>query len=175
VLAIGAGYQPLAALYGHIETTSAKPVYGQPVAHHHSGVALFAGLPVNVKLISYHAWLLHRMDIDRFVIHATCDDDAVLSFRFHGTNYCVLHGNPAALHSTLGNAVMNNFLALAPFDPTPPEPISPTTPRRQRYEVFTRSIVGELDTSATFAALQEDTSAAFWLDSASAHRGQGDL
>ena len=175
VLAIGAGYQHLAALYGHTETTSAKPVYGQPVTHHHCGAELFAGLPVDVKLISYHAWRLHRMDTDRFAIHATGADDAVLAFRVQGTNHWGLHGDPAALQSMVGNAVINNFLALAPLAPTPSEPISPTTRRRQRYEVFTRSIVGELDTSATFATLQEDTSAAFWLDSASAHRGQGDL
>src|SRR5699024_4520281 len=86
VLAIGAGYQHLAALYGHIETTSAKPVYGQPVAHHHSGVELFAGLPVNVKLISYHAWRLHRMDIDRFVIISTDNDEDVLAFRVLSTH-----------------------------------------------------------------------------------------
>src|SRR5699024_3091425 len=175
VLAIGAGYQHLAALYGHTETTSAKPVYGQPVAHHHCGAELFAGLPVDVKLISYHAWRLHRMDTDRFAIHATGADDAVLAFRVQGPNHWALPRRPAAQQSLVRHAVINNFFALPPPAPPPPEPISPTTPRRQRYEVFTRSIVGELDTSATFATLQEDTSAAFWLDSASAHRGQGDL
>src|SRR5699024_1069708 len=53
VLAIGASYQQLAAFYGHTETISAKPVYGQPVVHHHTGRELFVGLAQHVELISY--------------------------------------------------------------------------------------------------------------------------
>src|SRR5699024_11757874 len=48
-------------------------------------------------------------------------------------------------------------------------PISPG----QRVNVFTRQLAGELGTSSTFINLQAQASAAFWLDSASAHLGQG--
>lgn len=175
VLAIGAGYQHLAALYGHTETTRVQPVYGQPVAHHHCGTGLFAGLPALTELISYHAWRLHRMNTDRFSIHATDDDDAVLAFRVNGTNHWGIHADPAALQSTAGATVIDNFLALAPVETTLSDPAAQPAPYRQRYDVFTRTIAGEIDTAATFARLQDGTSAAFWLDSASADRGQGEL
>lgn len=174
VLAIGAGYQHLAALYGHIETTSVQPVYGQSVAHQHSGTGLFADLPARAELISYHAWRLHRMDTERFSIHATDDDDAVLAFCVNGTNHWGIHGDPAALQSTAGTTVIDNFLALAPVEVTPSYPVAQPAPQRRRYDLFTRTIAGELDTAATFARLQDGASAAFWLDSASADRGQGE-
>ncbi|WP_022870571.1 chorismate-binding protein [Yaniella halotolerans] len=175
VLAIGAGYQQLADCYGHTATTSAQPVYGQPVEHQHTGCELFAGLPDPVELISYHAWRLHRMDPERFTIHASDDNDAVLAFRVNGTNHWGLHGDPAALQSPAGHTIIQNFLGLASHDATEAEPAAVKTPDRRRYEVYTRTLRGELDTVATFAALQDDTSAAFWLDSASADRGQGRL
>src|SRR5699024_4409055 len=36
-----------------------------------------------------------------------------------------------------------------------------------------RTLPGQLDTDATFRILQHDATAAFWLDSAAAHLGQG--
>lgn len=175
VLAIGASYQQLAAFYGHTETISAKPVYGQPVVHHHTGRELFVGLAQHVELISYHAWRLYRLDSQRFTIHATDGDDAVLAFSVNGTNHWGLHGDPAALQSPAGHTVIQNFLALGSYATASVEHNTAKPRKPRRYEVFTRTFHGELDTGATFATLQHDSSAAFWLDSASADRGQGNI
>lgn len=175
VLAIGAGYQQLGLLYGHVETAPVQPIYGQPVPHHHDATGIFAELPDPVSLISYHAWRLNAVDPHVFSIAAADDDGAVVAFRVHGTQHWGLHADPAALQSQAGTKLIENFLALSSEQPPREKPTDPTTPRRSSYELHTRQIRGELDTAATFAQLQQDTSAAFWLDSASAHLGQGDV
>ena len=54
VLAIGAGYQHLAAAYGHTTLGPSQPVYGQPVAHQHTATGLFTGVAPQAALVSYH-------------------------------------------------------------------------------------------------------------------------
>lgn len=174
VLGIGSAYQHLAALYGHTETTGARPVYGQPVVHHHASTGIFAGLAERTELISYHAWRLQAVDPERFGVYATDDDGAVLAYRVAGTKHWGLHADPAALQSTAGRAVLENFLTLAPVERVDNTGAAPPRQQRQTHQLFTREFVGELDTVATFQALQHGSSAAFWLDSATADRGQGD-
>lgn len=175
VLAIGSASQHLAARYGHETTDEAQPVYGQPVTHWHAAQGLFAQLSNPVELISYHAWRLDHMNPEMFEIEATDDNGLVLAFRVRGTNHWGLHAEPAALQSTAGARLIENFLALAPTRTEPVAASSQTAPQRQRYELYTRELTGELDTAATFATLQDGASAAFWLDSAAAHLGQGAL
>lgn len=173
VLAIGAGYQHLAAAYGHRTTARAQPIYGQLLTHNHSASGIFAGLPNLTALISYHPWRLVSMAPTEFSIHATDENDAVLAFRVQGTHHWGIHADPAALQSTVGATLIDNFLALAPRQThAVQEPMVPRAPG-QRVNVFTRQLAGELDTSSTFINLQAQASAAFWLDSASAHLGQG--
>ena len=176
VLAIGAGADQLAQLYGHTEMAATQPNYGQQVAHRHTDTGLFAGLPQRTQLTSYHSRRLTTMDSTTFRVHAVDDDDddAVLAFRVNGTNHWGLHADPAALQSTEGSHLVENFLTLAPRDDAKARHSSPMATRKQPQELFRREIPGVLDTAATFAALQQDATAAFWLDSAAAHVGQGD-
>ena len=172
VLAIGSGYQQLASSYGHDTLAPAQPVYGQPVAHHHTATGILSGVTNPVELISYHAWRLNAMDPERFDIVAVDDAQAVLVYRVKGTNHWGLHCDPAALQSTAGAQILQHFLALAPTsssDSSEPLPI----PAAQRIPVFTRQVAGQLDTEGTFGVLQQHATAAFWLDSAAAHLGQG--
>lgn len=174
VLAIGVGYQQLAGLYGHTASASAQPVYGLPVRHHHGGGGLFAGVPNPVELISYHAWRLDGLDPEIFRIEATDPNNYVMAFRIRGTNHWGIHADPAALQSTGGAAIVENFVAMAQTTTDAASAGVHTVPRGDRYQLYTREFSGELDTAATFAAVQEGTSAAFWLDSAAAHLGQGE-
>lgn len=174
VLAIGAGYQHLAATYGHTATAPVQPVYGQPVQHHHTGTGLFAGLPNPIELITYHAWRLNTMDPTVFTSHAVDDTENVLAYHINGTNHWGLHADPAALQSTAGTELVENFVALASTTPHVPQDTTGAKPTRRRIELFTREVPGRLDTAATFATLQAEASAAFWLDSSAAHLGQGD-
>lgn len=175
VLAIGSGYQHLAAAYGHDTVASAQPVYGEPVAHQHTRTGILAGLDSPVELISYHAWRLTAMDPGTFSIEAVDDAGNVLIYRVAGTNHWGIHCELAALQSSTGARILENFLALAPRPLTETAPEA-TTPRQtaQCHPVFTRTLSGKLDTEATFRRLQRDATAAFWLDSAAAHLGQGD-
>ena len=175
MLAIGAGYQHLAETYGHRTTSSVQPIYGQPVTHNHSSTGIFAGVPNPVELISYHPWRLASMAPMDFSIHAVDDNDDVLAFRVQGTHHWGIHADPAALQSTAGATLIENFLALAPKRAdTAKEPMVART-TDQPVSVFTRQLPGELDTASTFINLQGKASAAFWLDSASAHLGQGNI
>ena len=173
VLAIGAGYQHLAETYGHRTTALTQPIYGQPITHSHSATGIFAGLANPVELISYHPWRLVNMAPTEFSIHATDENDAVLAFRVQGTHHWGIHADPAALQSRAGAKLIDNFLALAPrHADAGKQPMVARAPR-PRVNVFTRQLSGELDTASTFINLQAQASAAFWLDSASAHLGQG--
>lgn len=174
VLAIGAGYQHLAAAYGHTATAPAQPVYGQPIQHHHTQTGLFAGLPNPIELITYHAWRLATMDPAVFTSHAVDDAENVLAYHVKGTNHWGLHADPAALQSTAGTKLVENFVALATTAQHVPQDTSATKPNPRSIELFTRDVPGRLDTAATFAAVQAEASAAFWLDSSAAHLGQGD-
>lgn len=174
VLAIGAAYQHLAALYGHHQTATAQPVYGQPVTHRHEATGLFAQLPQPTQLISYHPWRLINMAAETFTVQATDDHQAVLAYRIKETNHYGLHADPAALQSAAGSQLLENFLALTSRH-TASAPASPQTVTQQpQVALYTREIHGQLDTAATFAHLQTGSSAAFWLDSSAAHLGQGD-
>lgn len=174
VLAIGAGYQQLAAAYGHIEVGPSQPVYGQPVTHHHAATGIFTGVPNPAELVSYHPWRLTKLASETFVVHAVDADEAVLAYRILGTNHWGMHADPAALQSAAGSVIVQNFLALAPLEAARPEQSSDRPPAVRQVEVFTRTVPGQLNTPETFRRLQHGTSAAFWLDSAAAHRGQGE-
>lgn len=175
VLAIGSGYQDLAVAYGHQAIIApAQPVYGQPVLHQHTASGLFAGLPNPTPLTTYHAWRLTAMDPARFAVHAVDRDEAVLTYHVVGTHHWGIHADPAALQSTHGKTLIENFLALAPSRGDTPPLAAAQVSAPQSVACFTRQIHGVLDTAATFTALQRDSSAAFWLDSAAAHLGQGD-
>ncbi|GAA4480421.1 aminodeoxychorismate synthase component I [Enteractinococcus fodinae] len=174
VLALGAGYQHLAAAYGHTAVGPSQPVYGQPVAHHHTATGLFTGVAPQAPLVSYHPLRLTALDTQTFTVHALDDANAVLAYRVKDTNHWGLHADPAALQSSQGSSIIENFLALAPTSSTRAE-TSVSGPSTGRHvEVFTRTVAGLLNTPATFRRLQEQASASFWLDSAAAHRGQGD-
>ena len=173
VLAIGSGYQHLAAAYGHDTVAPAQPIYGQAVAHQHHAAGILASIENPVELISYHAWRVTDMDPAVFEIHAVDAADAALVYRVKGTNHWGMHCDPAALQSTAGPQILKNFLALVPGTSTPAPSQATTAPAARRLPVFTRQVSGQLDTAATFRTLQRDTSAAFWLDSAAAHLGQG--
>jgi para-aminobenzoate synthetase len=174
VLAIGSASQQLAAAYGHTAVGPVQPVYGEQVAHHHDATGLFQNLPNPVNLVSYHPWRLTAMDPDRLTPHAVDHDDSVLAFRVKGTNHWGMHADPAALLSTQGATLLHNFLALA--QPKPVDAVAPgPRPAPQRVQLLTRTVAGELNTAATFRRLQHDATAAFWFDSAAAHRGQGNL
>lgn len=175
VLALGSGYQYLAALHGHTKTATAKPVYGRQVTHRHLAQGLFENLANPVELISYHAWRLTHVAPELFEVEATDDDGLVLAFRVHGTQHWGMHADPAAFQSTVGAEVLQNFLAMAPTRSVTTSCRSKPTLRGESYELYTREIAGELDTAATFSTLQDRASAVFWLDSAAAHLGQGDL
>src|SRR5699024_3083669 len=114
VLGIGSGADQLARLYSHTETAAGQPNYGQRVAHRHTDTGIFAGVPQRTQLTSYHSPRWAIMDSAIFRVHAVDDDDAVLAFRVNGTNHWGLHADPAALQSTEGSRVVENFLALAP-------------------------------------------------------------
>ena len=174
VLGIGSGADQLARLYSHTETAAGQPNYGQRVAHRHTDTGIFAGVPQRTQLTSYHSPRWATMDSAIFRVHAVDDDDAVLAFRVNGTNHWGLHADPAALQSTEGSRVVENFLALAPRHEAQVRHSSPLAPKKQPQQLFRREIPGTLDTAATFAALQQGATAAFWLDSAAAHLGQGD-
>ena len=175
VLAIGSGYQQLAAAYGHDSLAPAQPVYGEPITHQHTRTGILAGLDSPVELISYHAWRLTAMDPGSFDLHAFDDAGNALIYRVAGTNHWGMHCDPAALQSSAGTRILENFLALAPTPRTATAPQA-TTRRQtaQRHPVFSRTLTGQLDTEATFRRLQRNATAAFWLDSAAAHLGQGD-
>lgn len=175
VLAIGSGYQQLAAAYGHDSLAPAQPVYGEPITHQHTRTGILAGLDSPVELISYHAWRLTAMDPGSFDLHAFDDAGNALIYRVEGTNHWGMHCDPAALQSRAGTRILENFLALAPTPRTATAPQA-TTRRQtaQRHPVFSRTLTGQLDTEATFRRLQRNATAAFWLDSAAAHLGQGD-
>lgn len=174
VLAIGSGYQHLAATYGHQALAPARPVYGEPVVHNHDGTGILVHVDNPVQLISYHAWRLTDLNPDTFIIHAVDESDDALVYRIRDTKHWGMHCDPAALQSIAGRQIVQNFLALAPQD----TPVEETTPAAeiggQSLAVFTREIDGVLDTEATFRVLQRDASGVFWLDSAAAHLGQGD-
>ena len=174
VLAIGSGYQHLAAAYGHDTVASAQPVYGEPVVHRHTGTGILEGIESPVELISYHAWRLSTMDPAKFDIAAVDHADNVLVYRLNGTNHWGLHCDPAALQSTAGPSILQNFLSLAPIPSTEiSSPVPTTSSSTHSIAVHTRQLTGHLDTQATFRNLQYDATAAFWLDSAAAHLGQG--
>lgn len=181
VLSIGAGYQHLAAAYGHSGRATAQPVYGQPVTHRHTGTGLLTGVPNPAELISYHAWRLTQLEPVTFDIQARDDADAALIYRVHNTAHWGIHCDPAALQSSAAHKILENFLQLGDPVPrhteyparTPARPVASTKPTPQRLPVYTRSLPGKLNTAATFDALQHDATAAFWLDSAAAHLGQG--
>lgn len=173
VLAIGAGYQQLAEAYGHTAVASAQPVYGQPVRHQHTGAELLAGIPNPTALVSYHAWRLIDMDSKKFAVHAVDENMAALIYRVNGTNHWGMHADPAALQSTLGPAIIRNFLASAKVAPAPSAELGPSPSIPRRLALHTRTVSGALNTSETFRRLQRHASAAFWLDSAAAHLGQG--
>lgn len=174
VLAIGAGYQHLAAAYGHTTVGAAQPVYGQTVAHQHTATGLFTGVAPQAPLVSYHPLRLLDLEIATFTAHAVDDANAVLAYRVNGTNHWGLHADPAALQSAQGNKIIDNFLALAPTNPAHSKPFSSRPSAVRHAAVFTRTVAGLLNTPATFRRLQQEASAAFWLDSAAADRGQGD-
>lgn len=173
VLAIGTGYQHLAAAYGHTQVGPSQPVYGQAVTHHHTATGIFTGVPNPTPLVSYHPWRLTGLNSATFAVHAVDDDDAVLAYRIQGTNHWGMHADPAALQSSHGSLIVQNFLALARRDVSRPEPLAGRPPAVREVEIFTRSVPGLLNTPETFRRLQQGASAAFWLDSAAAHRGQG--
>ena len=174
VLAIGSASQQLAAAYGHTAVGLVQPVYGQEIAHHHKTTGLFQALPSPVHLVSYHPWRLTAMDPNVFTAHAIDHDEAVLAFLVNGTNHWGMHADPAALLSTQGATLLRNFLALA--QPKPVDDVAPgPRPAPRQVQLLTRTVAGKLNTSATFRRLQRDATAAFWLDSAAAHRGQGTL
>ena len=173
VLAIGTGYQHLAAAYGHTQVGPSQPVYGQAVTHHHTATGIFTGVPNPTPLVSYHPWRLTGLNSATFAVHAVDDDDAVLAYRIQGTNHWGMHADPAALQSSHGSLIVQNFLALARRDVSRPEPLAGRPPAVREVEIFTRSVPGLLNTPETFRRLQQGASAAFWLDSAAAHRSQG--
>ena len=175
VLAIGAAYQQLAAVYGHTSVAPAQPLYGLPVQHHHTATGLFAEVPHPAEFISYHPWRLTGMDPKLFTAHALDDHDAVLAYRINGTNHWGMHADPAALQSQLGGQIIKNFIAFAQTGPTLAAGSTPNNPTvRRPVRLWTRTIAGNLNTAETFHRVQQDASAAFWLDSAAAHLGQGD-
>ncbi len=174
VLAIGSGYQHLAAAYGHHRVAPAQPVYGESVTHRHSAAGIMTKLDDPVELISYHAWRLVDMNPAVFRIHAVDDADAALIYHVQGTNHWGIHCDPAALQSSAGTMILQNFLALAPISTSWSPHRTTPMPARRRLRGYTRIIPGQLNTEATFRQLQIDASAAFWLDSAAAHLGQGD-
>src|SRR5690625_203651 len=174
VLAIGAGYQQLATAYGHTTVGLAQPIYGQPVVHQHTDNGLFADVPNPTSLVSYHPWRLTAMDPETFVIHAADADAGVLAYRVNETNHWGLHADPAAFQSAYGSQVVENFLALAPVGPPSTGPRRAHVPASRSVGIFTRRFPGTLNTPETFRRLEAGTSAAFWLDSAAAHRGQGE-
>lgn len=174
VLAIGSAYQQLATAYGHTTVRPAQPVYGDKVAHHHRDVGLFQRLPNPAHLVSYHPWRLTAMSPDVFTVEAVDDHDDGLAYRVNGTNHWGIHADPAALLSDQGAALIENFLATASRKPrtaltTHPPALPP------QVQFLTRTVPGELNTAATFRRLQSEATAAFWLDSAAAHLGQGNL
>ena len=174
VLAIGAGYQHLAAAYGHTTLGPSQPVYGQPVAHQHTATGLFTGVAPQATLVSYHPLRLTDLDAKTFTVHAVDAAEGVLAYRVNDTNHWGMHADPAALQSAPGDRVIENFLALAPTHPAHSETLAAPPPAVRHVEVFTRTVAGPLNTPATFRRLQQEATASFWLDSAAAHRGQGD-
>src|SRR5699024_7261283 len=145
--------------------------YGQPIQHHHTQTGLFAGLPNPIELITYHAWRLATMDPAVFTSHSVDDAENVLAYHVNGTNHWGLHADPAALQSTAGPELVENVVALATTAQHVPQDNTATKPNPRSIELFTRDVPGRLDTAATFAAVQAEASAAFWLDSSAAHLG----
>ncbi|GAA4113219.1 chorismate-binding protein [Enteractinococcus coprophilus] len=174
VLAIGSGYQHLAAAYGHDTVAPPQPVYGDAVTHRHHAAGILTNVESPVELISYHAWRVTGMAPTIFDVQAVDDADAALVYRVKETNHWGMHCDPAALQSTTGPQILENFLALAPVTSTLVPSQAASAPAARRLPVFTRTVLGQLDTAATFRTLQHGTPAAFWLDSAAAHLGQGE-
>lgn len=177
LLGVCLGHQGLAWLAGSAISAAPAARHGFVSRVRHSGEGIFADLPQDFRVVRYHSLQVAEADLAAGVeVHARSEDGVVQGLRVSGQPHWGVQFHPESVLSEHGEALMRNFLALAPAGGAVPKvPAAHTSARPagappHRLRLTHRVVVGELDCQRTFDALRASGRGAdaFWLDSADA-------
>lgn len=114
VLGVCLGMQCLNEVFGGCTLRAPEPRHGKISAVHHTGRALFAGLPSPFAAARYHSLMVDVRSPD-LEITAHCADGVVMGlshpeFPLHGVQF-----HPESFMTEAGFALIENFLRLGPL------------------------------------------------------------
>ena len=164
VLGVCLGHQGICHLLGGAVGHAPEPMHGRLSAVHHSGTALFAGLPSPFMAVRYHS--LAATDVpDELEVVAWTDDRIVMAVRHRDRPLWGVQFHPESICTEYGRELLANFrhiaLARRGAGTSARKPLA----ARRPYRLHVRRVPVLPDAERAFRELFSDDAHRFWLDS----------
>jgi anthranilate synthase component II len=112
ILGVCLGHQAIGQAFGGAVITAAEIRHGKVSEIHHTGGALFAGLPERYSVVRYHSLAVRRDDLPaELVADAFTDDGEIMALHHADRPIFGVQFHPESILTEHGHALLANFLA----------------------------------------------------------------
>ena len=117
------GHQAIGQAFGGKVIRAPMPMHGKISTMHHTGHAMFKGVPTSFDATRYHSLIVERAtapaDLD---ITASTDDGLIMAFAHKTFPITSVQFHPESIASQFGHRILRNFLVSTGLD-AKPEPV----------------------------------------------------
>lgn len=113
MLGVCLGHQGLAAHAGAAVMRARVPVHGKTSRIHHTGHALFAGIPSPFLAMRYHSLLVQSLDQTPFETLATTEENEIMAFAHISLPLYGVQFHPESILTEYGLLLLHNWVQLA--------------------------------------------------------------
>ena len=120
VLGVCLGHQAIGQAFGGKVVRAPAPMHGKVSAIHHTGHAMFKGLPSPFNATRYHSLIVERASLPADLeITATTDDGLIMGLAHKKFPITGVQFHPESIASQFGHRILRNFLVSTGLDAKP--------------------------------------------------------
>ena len=117
ILGICLGHQSIGQVYGGTVTRARRVMHGKISEIHHTGVGVFADLPIAFPATRYHSLIVTDvptcLEVTAWTVTETGERDEVMGFRHRELPIEGVQFHPESIKTPAGKHLLGNFLEMA--------------------------------------------------------------